>query len=55
MTHRKSSEDKLRKVTLLTYTAQEIQINIGGISISNSKCEKLHIENKQTFETHAFK
>ena len=37
----------------LTNTAQEIQINIGGMAISNSKCEKLlgiHIDNKLTFE-----
>ena len=33
----------------LTNSAQKIQINIGGIAISNSKCEKLlgiHIDKK---------
>ena len=37
------------KSHLLTNSAQEIQINIGEIAISNSKCEKLlgiHIDNK---------
>ena len=29
------------KSHLLTNSAQEIQINIGGMAISNSKCEKL--------------
>ena len=40
---------------LLTNSAQEIQINIGGIAISNSKCEKflgIHIETKLTFQPH---
>ena len=40
------------KSHLLTNSAQEIQINIGEIAISNSKCEKLlgiHIDNKLTF------
>ena len=40
----------------LTNSAQEIQINIGDIAISNSKCEKLlgiHFDNKLTFEPHA--
>ena len=43
------------KSHLLTNSTQEIQINIGGMAISNSKCEKLlgiHIENKLTFEPH---
>ena len=43
------------KSHLLTNSAQEIQINIGEIAISNSKCEKLlgiHIDNKLTFESH---
>ena len=43
------------KSHLLTNSAQEIQINIGEIAISNSKCEKLpgiHIDNKLTFEPH---
>ena len=43
------------KSHLLTNSAQEIQINIGKIAISNSKCEKLlgiHIDNKLTFEPH---
>ena len=45
--------DKLLKVNQeeshLTNSAQRIQINIGGIAISNSKCEKLlgiHIDKK---------
>ena len=40
---------------LLTNSPREIQINIGGMAISNSKCQKLlgiHIENKLTFEPH---
>ena len=44
-----------QKSHLLTNSAQEIQINIGGMTICNSKCEKLlgvHIDNKLTFETH---
>ena len=43
------------KSHLLTNSTQEIQINIGEIAISNSKCEKLlgiHIDNKLTFEPH---
>ena len=39
----------------LTNSAQEIQINIGGIAIFISKCETLlgiHIDNKLTFEPH---
>ena len=43
------------KLHFLTNSAQEIQINIGGMAISNSKCEKLlgiHIDNKLTFEPH---
>ena len=39
------------KSPLLTNSAQEIQINIGGMAISNSKCKKLlaiHINNKLT-------
>ena len=43
------------KSHLLTNSAQEIQINIGGMAISNSKCEKLlgfHIDKKLTFEPH---
>ena len=38
-----------------TNSAQEIQINIGGMAIFNSTCEKLlgiHIDNKLTFEPH---
>ena len=45
----------LEKSHLLTNSAQEIQINIGGMAISNSKCEKLlgiHIYKKLTFEPH---
>ena len=41
------------KSHLLTNSAQEIQINIGGMAISNSKCKKLlaiHINNKLTYE-----
>ena len=37
----------------LTNSAQEIQISIDGMAISNSNCEKLlgiHIGNKLTFE-----
>ena len=44
-----------KKSHLLTNTTQELQINIGGMDISNSKCEKLlgiHIDNKLTFEPH---
>ena len=44
------------KSHFLTNFAQEIQTNIGGMAISNSKCEKLlgiHIDNKLTFEPHA--
>ena len=43
------------KSHLLTNSAQEIQMNIGGMGVSNSKCEKLlgiHIDNKLTFEPH---
>ena len=43
------------KSHLLTNSAQEIQINIGEIAISSSKCEKflgIHIDNKLTFEPH---
>ena len=44
------------KSHLLTSSAQKIQINIGGMAISYSKCKKIlgiHIENKLTFEPHA--
>ena len=44
------------KSHLLTNSTQEIQINIGEIAISNSKCEKflgIHFDNKLTFEPHA--
>ena len=54
MVHR-SSEGDPEKAHLLTNSAQEIQINIGGIAISNSKCKKLlgiHIDSKLTFEHH---
>ena len=40
---------------LLTNSTQEIQMNIGEIAISNSKCEKplgIHFDNKLTFEHH---
>ena len=43
------------KSHLLTNSTQEIQIKIGEIAISNSKCEKLlgiHFDNKLTFEPH---
>ena len=43
------------KSHLLTNSTQEIQINIGEIAISNSKCEKflgIHFDNKLTFEPH---
>ena len=43
------------KSHLLTNPAQDIQINIGEIAISNSKCKKLlsiHIDNKLIFEPH---
>ena len=43
------------KSHLLTNSAQEIQINMGGMAITNTKCEKLlgiHIDNKLTFEPH---
>ena len=41
------------KSHVLTNSTQEIQINIGEIAISNSKCEKLlgiHFDKKLTFE-----
>ena len=40
---------------IMTNSVLEIQINIGEMVISNSKCEKLlgtHIDNKLTFEPH---
>ena len=43
--------DNLRKTN--TEYSKEIQINIGGMVISKSKCEKLlgiHIDNKLSFE-----
>ena len=43
------------KSHLLTNSAQEIHINIGGMAIFNSKCEKLlgiRIDNKLTFGPH---
>ena len=43
------------KSHLLTNSTQEIQINIGEITISNSKCEKLlhiYFDNTLTFEPH---
>ena len=43
------------KSHLLTNSTQEIQVDIGEIAISNSKCEKLlgiHFDNKLTFEPH---
>ena len=43
------------KSHLLTNSTQEIQINIGEIAISNSKCEKLlgiHFDDKLTFDPH---
>ena len=48
-------EASSKKSHLLTISAQEIQINIGGMSISSSKCEKLlgiHIDKKLIFEPH---
>ena len=45
----------LEKSHLLTNSTQEIEINIGEMDISSSKCEKLlgiHINNKLTFEPH---
>ena len=52
--------DNLLKVNpemshLLTNSAQEIQINLASMAISNSKSEKLlgiHIDSKQSFEPH---
>ena len=44
---------KPEKSHFLTNSIQEIQINIGEIAISKSKCEKLlgiHLDNKITFE-----
>ena len=44
------------KPYLLSNSAPEIPINVGGMTISNSKCKKLlgiHIDNKLTFESHA--
>ena len=49
------SETNPKKSHLLTNSTQEIQINICGMAISNSKCEKLlgnHIDNKLTFDFH---
>ena len=46
---------KPEKSHLLTNSKQEIQINIGRIAISNSKCGKLlaiHIANRLTFGPH---
>ena len=43
------------KSHLLTNSAEEIQIDIDGMAISNRKCGKLlgiHIDNKLTFESH---
>ena len=43
------------KSHLLTNFAQQIQINIGGLALSISKCEKLlviHIDKKLTFKPH---
>ena len=43
------------KSHLLTNSTQEIQINIGEIAVSNSKCEKLlciYFDNTLTFEPH---
>ena len=43
------------KSHLRANSALEIEINIGGMAISNSKCEKLlgiHIDNKLTFKPH---
>ena len=53
MVHRKSFDGKLGKTT----SSYELNIrnNIGGMIISNSKCEKrldINIDNKQTFESH---
>ena len=44
---------KPEKTNFLMNSIQEIQINIGEIAISKSKCEKLlgiHLDNKITFE-----
>ena len=43
------------KSHLLTNSAQEIQIKVGGLAIFNTKCEKLlgiHIDKKLTYEPH---
>ena len=43
------------KSHLFANSAQEIQIDVGEIAISNSKCEKplgIHFDNKLTFEPH---
>ena len=43
------------KSHLITNSTQEIQINIGEIVISNSKCKRLlgiHFDNRLTFESH---
>ena len=45
----------LEKSHLLKNSTQEIQINIGRMTISNSKCEKLlgiHVDNKLASEPH---
>ena len=50
------SEYKVKNGTgaITGVSAQEIQINIGEMAISNSKCEKalgIHIDNKLAFES----
>ena len=48
-------ETNPEKSHLLTNSTQEIQINISGMAVSNSKCEKLfgnHIDNKLTSDPH---
>ena len=51
MVHQQSSNPE--KSHLLITSAQEIEVNIGGMAISNSKCEKLlgiHTDSKLTTE-----
>ena len=46
---------KPEKSHLITNSTQETQVNIGGMAISSSNCEKLlaiHIDNKLIFEPH---
>ena len=46
---------KPEKSHLITNSTQETQVNIGGMAISSSNCEKLlaiHVDNRLIFEPH---